>query len=92
MENLSNFNSMNSKDFLLISSEEKDALPSEVRIEIASEALFDYVRYKKAYGKTIMVQELKQEFISIINCLNSQEQQVALERAYYKIDCLHVIS
>jgi hypothetical protein len=71
--------------------QEFSGLDSKIKIESAAESLFDYVRFKSAYGDSDNVIKLKQEFNYIINLLNDEEQNAAIESAYQKLNNIHFV-
>jgi hypothetical protein len=94
MEQLSNIDSNNIfgyEEWAKLSKEEQDLIPSEIKIESAAESFFDYVRFKSAYGDSDNVIKLKQEFNYIINLLNDEEQNAAVEVGYQKLINMHFV-
>ena len=78
--------------YLIMSPEEKELLPYQTKNEICAEALFDYIRFKKAYGETTLVNEIEKIFNIIFDSLSDNDKHKVFVMAYSKINDMQIIN
>jgi hypothetical protein len=78
--------------YTIMSPEEKELLPDETKNEICAEALFDYIRYKKAYGETTLVNDIEKIFNIIFDSLSNNDKHKVFVMAYSKINDMQIIN